>query len=343
MAAVAAGVLALALVPSPGGADTVPALRGQAAELRRGEQAALLRLYADESALARARRDVARLERRSSALASRESLLRTRLQVVRRSLAASQERLSEILRTLYVEGEADPIAVILGAQSLDEAMVGVESLGRAAEQNRRIVKEARSRSVALGVLRRRLAVERHNLDVARLAARTAYERLAGAVARRRATLSDLRRRGDLAEARIARLQQAARQAERASAAITAASSSPAASTGGPGSAVSPGSAAVDGAPAASSPATPGTLVVDAVAYHLPGRTASGLPVGIGVIAVDPTVIPLGTRVFVPGYGPAVAADVGSAIKGAIIDLWMPSAAKARAWGRRTVTITVYGS
>ena len=85
-----------------------------------------------------------------------------------------------------------------------------------------------------------------------------------------------------------------------------------------------------------------TLVVDAVAYHLPGRTASGLPVGIGVIAVDPAVIPLGTRVFVPGYGSAVAADVGSAIRGAIIDLWMPSTAAARAWGRRTVTITVYG-
>jgi 3D (Asp-Asp-Asp) domain-containing protein len=81
--------------------------------------------------------------------------------------------------------------------------------------------------------------------------------------------------------------------------------------------------------------------VDAVAYHLKGRTASGLPVGVGVIAVDPTVIPLGTRVFVPGYGSAVAADVGSAIKGAIIDLWMPSTAQALAWGRRTVTITIY--
>ena len=60
----------------------------------------------------------------------------------------------------------------------------------------------------------------------------------------------------------------------------------------------------------------------------PGNTASGLPVGVGVIAVDPSVIPLGTRVFVPGYGPAVAADVGSAIKGNIIDLWMPTTAQA---------------
>ena len=84
-----------------------------------------------------------------------------------------------------------------------------------------------------------------------------------------------------------------------------------------------------------------TLVVDVVAYHLPGHTASGLPVGVGVIAVDPAVIPLGTRVFVPGYGPGVAADVGSAIRGNIIDPGCRPPPRHRP-GRRTVTITVYG-
>ena len=83
------------------------------------------------------------------------------------------------------------------------------------------------------------------------------------------------------------------------------------------------------------------LTVDAVAYHLPGRTALGVPVQKGVVAVDPRLIPLGTKLHVPGYGPSLAADVGYAIKGRIIDLWFPSTAKARAWGRRTVTITVY--
>jgi 3D (Asp-Asp-Asp) domain-containing protein len=83
------------------------------------------------------------------------------------------------------------------------------------------------------------------------------------------------------------------------------------------------------------------LRVDAVAYHLPGRTASGLPVRRGVVAVDPRLIPLGTRLHVPGYGRSIAADVGTAIKGRIIDLWMPSTEEARAWGRRTVTITVF--
>jgi 3D (Asp-Asp-Asp) domain-containing protein len=83
------------------------------------------------------------------------------------------------------------------------------------------------------------------------------------------------------------------------------------------------------------------LNVDAVAYHLPGRTASGVPVGKGIVAVDPKLIPLGTSLYVPGYGKSLAADVGTAIKGRIIDLWMPTDAAARKWGRRTVTITVY--
>jgi 3D (Asp-Asp-Asp) domain-containing protein len=86
---------------------------------------------------------------------------------------------------------------------------------------------------------------------------------------------------------------------------------------------------------------PYRLKVDAVAYYLPGKTALGVPVRMGVVAVDPKLIPLGTRLHVPGYGPALAADVGTAIKGPIIDLWFPSTAAARAWGRRTVTITVY--
>jgi 3D (Asp-Asp-Asp) domain-containing protein len=83
------------------------------------------------------------------------------------------------------------------------------------------------------------------------------------------------------------------------------------------------------------------IKVDAVAYYLPGRTALGVPVRRGVVAVDPQLIPLGTKMHVPGYGPSLAADVGIAIKGRIIDLWFPSTTEARAWGRRSVTITVY--
>jgi 3D (Asp-Asp-Asp) domain-containing protein len=98
-----------------------------------------------------------------------------------------------------------------------------------------------------------------------------------------------------------------------------------------------------GGQALGSPSAPTAyrLKVDAVAYYLPGKTALGVPVKKGVVAVDPALIPLGTRMHVPGYGRALAADVGTAIKGRIIDLWFPSTKAARKWGRRTVVITVY--
>ena len=60
-----------------------------------------------------------------------------------------------------------------------------------------------------------------------------------------------------------------------------------------------------------------------------------------MVAVDPSVIPLGTRMTVPGYGEGVAADTGGAVKGLIIDLWFPTREQALAWGVRTVTITLH--
>ena len=77
------------------------------------------------------------------------------------------------------------------------------------------------------------------------------------------------------------------------------------------------------------------------ATRCPARPRPGCPVGWGVVAVDPSVIPLGTHMTIPGYGEAVAADTGGAVVGATIDLWFPTVAQANAWGRRTVTIVLH--
>jgi len=69
-----------------------------------------------------------------------------------------------------------------------------------------------------------------------------------------------------------------------------------------------------------------------------GRTASGRPAGHGVVAVDPRVIPLGTHLFIPGYGPAVAGDTGGAIRGLRIDLGFNSLREAMLFGRRQITV-----
>ncbi|WP_274308883.1 LysM peptidoglycan-binding and 3D domain-containing protein [Solibacillus daqui] len=92
-----------------------------------------------------------------------------------------------------------------------------------------------------------------------------------------------------------------------------------------------------------------TMTVEATAYTAycdgcSGTTANGTNLranpNLKVIAVDPRVIPLGTKVWVEGYGEAVAADTGGAIKGNKIDVFIPNLDGAYEWGRRTVTIKI---
>lgn len=71
-----------------------------------------------------------------------------------------------------------------------------------------------------------------------------------------------------------------------------------------------------------------------------GITASGTVAKRGSIAVDPRVIPMGTKLYIPGYGYGVAEDTGGAIKGNKIDLCYSSKNEAFSWGRRNVTIYV---
>ncbi|SFX28302.1 3D (Asp-Asp-Asp) domain-containing protein [Thermoactinomyces sp. DSM 45891] len=64
------------------------------------------------------------------------------------------------------------------------------------------------------------------------------------------------------------------------------------------------------------------------------KTASGKVARVGLVAVDPKVIPLGTKLFIEDYGMAVAADTGGAVKGNIVDVYFNSEAECRKWGRK---------
>lgn len=333
------GALVAGLTPALGAESSPSAagLRARAEALDGREHAALLSLYAAESRLGRARAELGRLQARLAAVAREEASVARRHRVVRSSLRASQRRVARLLRTLYVEGDTNVLAVLLGATSLDEALLGVDGLRRTTARNARLAREAEERFGRLRSLAVELAARRSSLGVVTAAAAAGAAALERETAARASTVDAVRREADLARGRLAELDELARAAERTSEQI-AAEAPPAPATDPEPVAAEP--AADEDAPARAS--GPTELVVDAVAYYLPGVTASGIPVGPGVIAVDPSVIPLGTQVFVPGYGPAVAADTGSAIQGYVIDLWMPSTAEARAWGRRTVTITIYG-
>ena len=82
-------------------------------------------------------------------------------------------------------------------------------------------------------------------------------------------------------------------------------------------------------------------LMQASAYTYTGnRTATGKEPAVGLVAVDPKVIPLGTRLYIEGYGYAQAADTGGSIKGDKVDLFMEDRQQCLNWGRRTVKVYI---
>jgi 3D (Asp-Asp-Asp) domain-containing protein/peptidoglycan hydrolase CwlO-like protein len=300
-------------------------LRSQNAALASEAQQALLDLFALDSKLGRAERRVAILERRAVALERREAAARQQLELARRNVSEADERLAARLRALYIEGDIDPLAVLLGAESLEEAISTLEGYDDVAREDKDILAQVQRARTALRGAIRELAERRAEVRVLVAEAKTAQAALARARTERAAYLDSLRRQQALNRDQIARLTDQAAAAETRSQQV--------------GSSGSSGSGAAPPPPPAPAPSGK-KMTVSATGYCLRGTTATGIPVAWGVIAVDPTVIPLGTKMFVPGYGQGVAADTGSAVKGAIIDLWFPTCAQAIQWGRRTVTITL---
>jgi 3D (Asp-Asp-Asp) domain-containing protein/peptidoglycan hydrolase CwlO-like protein len=310
----------------------VSSLRAQENALASHLQGATIDLYALDSRLSAASAKLAQLRVESARLRTQQSELAQEIAATQRTLTLSQRNLSASLRLMYERGQTDPIAVILGAQSFDDAVNALDGIRRVTDQNSQFVVASVLAKHRLLTLRAQLASHRARIGAAVSAADATARSLASARASKAAFISGLRTQQQLKSSQIAELEAAVHRAQVKSQTLTAqvAASGPVPSLVG------------DPVPVPA-PAKGGgrTLVVSATAYSLPGHTASGLPVGWGIVAVDPTVIPLGTKMTIPGYGEGVAADVGSGIRGAMIDLWFPTLAQADAWGRRTVTITLH--
>jgi 3D (Asp-Asp-Asp) domain-containing protein/peptidoglycan hydrolase CwlO-like protein len=307
-------------------ADDPASLRQEADRLRAQTHQALLDLYALETKLGRAERRVAALEERAGALERRQDAAQHQLDLARLAVAEADERLAERLRALYIEGEVDPLAVLFGAQSFEEAISTIEGFDDVARQDKEILAQVRATRVAVRVALRELAARSAEVNALVTQARAARTSLLHARAERTSYLASLREQQALNRDQIAKVSDQAAAAETRSQDLE--------SSGGSGGGGGP-------APAPSPPPASGQKVtVSSTGYCLRGTTATGIPVAWGVIATDPSFIPLGTRMFVPGYGEGVAADTGSAVRGAMIDLWFPTCAQAIAWGRRTVTITL---
>jgi 3D (Asp-Asp-Asp) domain-containing protein len=285
-------------------------------------RAAVLDLYALDSRVAAAQRTLYALRQHEIALRQRQQLLQQQLGAARGTLVRSRSRLGVDLRNLYKRGNVNALAVVLGSQSLDDAVSQLDTLTSVTQQSERYIAVTQRAEQHVSLLHLTLAADQKRLadDVA--SAQRTLASLTAARTQRLALIAHLRSEEQAKAARIRALEARVQRAQVKSVQLTQARSAP---------------------PVAAASAVAGQqqLTVSSTGYSLAGQTATGLPVGWGVVSVDPSVIPLGTKLSVPGYGEGVAADVGSAVRGNDIDLWFPTGAQARAWGRRTVTITLH--
>jgi 3D (Asp-Asp-Asp) domain-containing protein len=275
---------------------------------------ALLSLYALDSRLQAWHARLGSLETEEADLRARQASLAAQLTADEASFKTSRRSLVLELRALYEQGDVDPVAVVLGAKSLSTGLNQLAGLSQAADQSRQIVAATAAAHRRLLRSQHLLAAEKLRLDRSLAAARQAEQRLTAAAASRAAYVSSLRAQEHLRAQQVRSVESQAQTAQQKSQTLQQ--------------------------PTISAPTGKRQLTVSATCYDLSGRTATGMPVGPGVVAVDPSVIPLGTKMYVPGYGNGVAADVGGGIKGNTIDLWM-TPSQCAAWGRRTVTITLH--
>jgi peptidoglycan DL-endopeptidase CwlO len=319
------------LVISPAGdaspTPSVGSLQADDAALAAKSRAAVLDLYSLDERLATAQQRLAALDGAGRQLVAERASLRHELRLARLDVHLSQVRLATRLRFIYDHGSTSSLDVLMGAKSLEDAMVQLDDFNRVAAANADVVVEVHSAQTQMIQLRRQLGIRERTLAATTAAAARTVTELEQLHADRVAYLAQLTSRRAVDAAGIAQLTAQAQAAVVRSEMLVAPAQ--------------PDIVAPESSPVsviASSGAQ--TLTVSATAYDLQGRTSTGLPVGWGIAAVDPSVIPLGTHIVVPGYGVAVAADTGSSVVGATIDLWFPSEAQADAWGRRTVTIDV---
>jgi 3D (Asp-Asp-Asp) domain-containing protein/peptidoglycan hydrolase CwlO-like protein len=312
---------------APDGHDA-SSLRARQTQLEERAHAALLDLYSIDTQLARARARVSALDRKAARFEREGAAIRESLTVARAAIVATQRQLGDQARSIYESGDQnDPIAILLGAESLGDALSRLDNIEQIAAQRHAVLKQATQARTRLLALRADLGRRESALDQLRTDARASAVSLEAARSSKAETIHQFSSERALTARKIASLARQATAA--ASKSISTEQSTPPTST-----------AEEPPPPVSGGSIKPGaTMSVSSTCYCLTGGTASGLPVGPGIAATDPTVIPMGTRFYVPGYGNAVAADTGSAVKGADIDLWVADCNKASAWGRRQVTIT----
>lgn len=244
-----------------------------------------------------------------------------KLKSVEKNVESQEDMFGKRARAMYISGSGSYLEVILGAQDLEDLISRVDMISKVMQFDKNVINKLKIEKENIAKQKERLDAENNKLKDIREKNRITLAKLNKDVAEQKAMLSKVNEK----EKELIAMENAKAARSRASS-----NRSVTLSRG-----------------MSKSTSYSRVLSMEATAYSGDGYTASGTKTmrnssGYSTIAVDPRVIPLGTRVYVEGYGYAVAEDTGGAIKGNIIDIFVNSESEARSWGRRQVNVYIIG-
>jgi 3D (Asp-Asp-Asp) domain-containing protein len=252
------------------------------------------------------------LERKSEELQAEIGAIDEEVAFKRKRLTAKRHALAQRARNIYVNGRSSTVVMLLASDDVSEFVKRTDYVNKINERDTELVVSIKQEAAKLDARLSDLKTRKLEVDDVASEQRSRRSSLVSARADREKVIASAGEQAPVVEQQSAGVETKMSQ-------------------------LNP--------PAAAGHRTGRFLTMSATGYSpqepgLNDGTASGMKAQRGVVAVDPGVIPLGTRVNVEGYGDAIAADTGSAIKGYRIDLCFDTLAECRSFGRRTVKVEI---
>ncbi|EPY2307649.1 3D domain-containing protein [Clostridium sporogenes] len=257
-----------------------------------------------------------------------------KLNQVKNNVKAKEDLFGKRVRAMYISGGDSYLDILLASESLSDFMSRIDTVSKIMRFDKNVVIKLKEEKEAIVKEKENLDQEKNKLVSLKKSNEVTLLRLNKSVEEEKKALSNVKEKeNQIVASEAAKAKEAEENSKQAKEVASNNSNSSNGETLSRGESNSTSYSKV--------------MVMEATAYAGDGITASGNgtsrnPNGYSTIAVDPRVISIGTRVYVEGYGYAIAHDTGGAIKGNRIDLFMNSEAECNSWGRRTVKVYVIG-
>lgn len=262
------------------------------------------------------------LQSKSVSLKKRIVALKAEAEAAKAELARKKVDLSLRARDMYINGRKCSLDLILSSENISDFMQRAQYQERLATGDSKMVSEITTESKKLASSLDELTARKSEIDSLAREAVARKDRMTGA---RQEKQQLLVRAGD---------EEQQVQAQASSVETKMKELNP------PAAQPNPSRPQPAGPPTAGNKMTMVATMYCPLEPGLDDHTATGMKATRGVIAVDPRVIPLGTRMWVEGYGNGIAGDTGSAIKGNRIDLCVDTLEECNAYGKRTVQVVI---